>query len=71
MMKRDTKVSKRKLSIFAAGRGGSKGNSRGIKPPYLLKIHGYLSKPHHYFWDETMEKKRGGREREGEEEEES
>ena len=52
-------------------RGQISRGARGIKPPYLLKIHGYLSKPHHYFWDETMKKKRGGSGREGEEEEES
>ena len=61
------------MIVYSAN--GSRGQilrgARGIKPPYLLKIHGYPSKPHHYFWDETMKKKRGGREREGEEEEES
>jgi len=39
----------------------------GIKTPYLLKIHGYplSSLSPLYFWNERMERKRGGIRREG------
>ena len=42
---------------------------RGIKPPYLPKTYRYPLSLLFYFLDETIKNKRGGKRREGEEEE--
>jgi len=43
--------------LHADFRGGSTGGARGIKPPYLPKIHGYPHKFPLHFLEETMKKK--------------
>jgi len=45
------------IALHADFRGGSTGGARGIKPPYLPKIHGYPHKLPLHFLEETMKKK--------------
>ena len=57
--------------VLHVGRGGYRGGLGGSSSPAFPRFMDAPLKTPFYFWDETMKRKRGGRRREGEKEEES